>query len=70
MSEIYCTSFCNFGHRLKDGKPVEHECYIIRPEMLRMEHEHGARACLDYMRETGENFHTGRMMRRGVKAHN
>lgn len=34
---IYCTSFCNFGHRLKDGKPVEHECYIIPPELLRLE---------------------------------
>lgn len=67
MCEIYCTSFCNFGHRLKDGKPVEHECYIIRPEMLRMEREQGAQACRDHMRETGEAFHTGRIMRRGVK---
>jgi hypothetical protein len=34
---IYCTSFCNQGHRLSDGKPVGHECYILPTEALRAE---------------------------------
>ena len=31
---IYCTSFCNHGHRLEDGKPVDHECYVLPTEAL------------------------------------
>jgi hypothetical protein len=37
-SKIYCTSFCNKGHLL-DGRPVDHECYVIPPEMLKAEME-------------------------------
>jgi hypothetical protein len=33
--EIYCATYCNFGHRMKDGKPVGHECITIPPEALR-----------------------------------
>lgn len=39
MSRIYCTSFCNHGHRLTDGKPVDHECYIIPPAALAAERD-------------------------------
>jgi hypothetical protein len=28
-SRFYVTSFCNFPHRLSDGKPINHECYIL-----------------------------------------
>lgn len=31
---MYCTSFCNRNHRLTDGKPIDHECYIIPPRLL------------------------------------
>lgn len=34
---IYCTTFCNFGHRLSDGKPVGHECYVLPTEALHAE---------------------------------
>lgn len=37
MDKIYCTSFCNHGHRLSDGKPVGHECYILPTEALHAE---------------------------------
>jgi hypothetical protein len=23
---IYCTTYCNFGHYLDNGAPVDHEC--------------------------------------------
>lgn len=36
---IYCTTFCNFGHRIKDGVPVAHECYILPPAALRAERD-------------------------------
>jgi len=35
--KIYQTSFCNHGHRLHDGKPVGHECFILPTEMLEAE---------------------------------
>lgn len=34
---IYCTSFCNFGHDLDTGKPVDHECYTLHPDDLQAE---------------------------------
>ena len=36
---IYCTSFCNQGHRLSDGKPINHECYVLNPAALAAERE-------------------------------
>lgn len=36
---IYCTSFCNFGHYLNTGRPIDHECYIIPPRLLRAERD-------------------------------
>lgn len=34
---LYVTTFCNFAHRMEDGKPVEHECYILPPAALEAE---------------------------------
>lgn len=36
---IYCTSYCNQGHRLSDGKPVQHECYVLPPAALQAERD-------------------------------
>ena len=33
------TTYCNFPHRLKDGKPIGHECYIIPPAALQAERD-------------------------------
>lgn len=33
----YVTTFCNFPHRLRDGRPIGHECYVIPPAALRAE---------------------------------
>ena len=35
--KYYATSFCNFAHRLKDGMPVNHECYVLIPSALQAE---------------------------------
>jgi len=37
--EVYCTSFCNKGHRMRDGMPIDHECYVIPPTLLRLERD-------------------------------
>lgn len=47
MGAYYCTSFCNFAHSLKTGRPIGHECYIIPPAALRIERERGANAALE-----------------------
>lgn len=36
---IFCTSYCNRGHKLKTGVPVEHECYVLPPRALKLERE-------------------------------
>ena len=36
-SEFYATSFCNKAHRLVDGKPLDHECYVLPTEALSAE---------------------------------
>lgn len=37
MAELYVTTFCNFAHNVKTGRPIAHECYILPPDMLRAE---------------------------------
>jgi hypothetical protein len=31
------SSYCNFGHDVKTGRPVGHECYILPPAALKAE---------------------------------
>lgn len=33
----FVTSFCNFPHRLSDGKPINHECFVLDPKGLAAE---------------------------------
>lgn len=35
----YVTTYCNFPHRLSDGKPVNHECDVLPPGALQAERE-------------------------------
>lgn len=59
---IYCTSYCNKGHRLSDGKPVEHECRIIPPAALRAEMEGRFEEAIEILETTPSRY-----MKRGVK---
>jgi hypothetical protein len=43
----FVTSYCNAAHRLEDGKPVKHGCYVIPPELLKLE-----RDSRDFFRDT------------------
>lgn len=35
--DIYCTSYCNRGHRMRDGMPVGHNCVILPVHALQAE---------------------------------
>lgn len=59
--EYYCTSFCNRIHRMSDGKPVEHECYVLRPAALEAERSGDVSKALEI------GIKTARVMKRGVK---
>lgn len=37
--DVFCTSFCNKPHRLSDGVPLNHECYVLKPAGLRHERD-------------------------------
>ena len=56
-TKFYVTTFCNFAHRLKDGRPIGHECYVLNPKVLRREAEAGAEAALEMVR-AGEPLRT------------
>jgi hypothetical protein len=36
---IYCTSFCNQGHDLQTGRPINHECIVLPPKALQAERD-------------------------------
>ena len=42
MTRFYVTTFCNFAHRMRDGTPIDHECYVLSVRDLKAERE-GAR---------------------------
>lgn len=35
--KIYCSTYCNRGHRMSDGMPIEHECRVIPVAALEAE---------------------------------
>lgn len=47
--KYYVTTFCNFVHRLADGKPVDHECYVLPTAALVAEMEGDYPKALDIL---------------------
>lgn len=37
--EVWCSTFCNHGHVMQTGRPIDHECYVIPPRLLRLERD-------------------------------
>ena len=35
----YVSTFCNHAHRLRDGSPISHECYVLDRKKLKAEAE-------------------------------
>ena len=61
--KLYCTTFCNKPHRLEDGKPVEHECFIIPTAALHAEREGDMDRANDILR-----VWTHRRVHKGVRS--
>ncbi len=72
MCESYASTYCNFPHRVKDGKPIQHECVIIPPKALAAEMAGNIELAIELMEAGKTHRHFGMpslpMMRRGVKA--
>jgi hypothetical protein len=54
MVGIYCTSFCNFGHSLKNGKPIAHECYVLPIAALQAERDGNIELAQQILSEQGK----------------
>ena len=39
--DAYAPSFCNHPHRVRDGVPIAHECYVIPPKLFAAWRERG-----------------------------
>ena len=63
---MYVTTYCNFAHDVKTGKPIEHECIIIPPKALAAEMAGDYEAAIDILENTRKAGKL-RTMRRGVK---
>jgi hypothetical protein len=61
---VYCTSYCNQGHRLSDGRPIAHECAILPPAALQAEREGRTEDALEIIAA----HKPLRTMRRGVRS--
>jgi hypothetical protein len=57
--KIYCTTYCNFGHRVDDGKPVDHECYILPTAVLKLEMDGDYDGALEILRTSVLKSHRG-----------
>lgn len=63
MPTYYATTYCNFAHRVHDGKPVNHECAILPPAALRAEMNGDYTKAIDLIQAAKPLP----IMRRGVK---
>ena len=66
IQSVYVTTYCNFAHDVKTGKPIEHECIIIPPKALAAEMAGDYEAAIDILENTRKAGKL-RTMRRGVK---
>lgn len=65
LDEVYATTFCNQGHRLRDGKPVGHNCYILDAGVLETEAFLGVEEAMAEI-NAGAVFNTG-IEHKGIK---
>ena len=48
---IYQTSYCNQGHDLDTGRPVDHECHVLPPTALAAEREEDFELAIELISE-------------------
>jgi len=62
-ARVFCTSFCNHGHDINTGKPINHGCYILPPKALEAEREGDTDKASEIIKE---KFAKKRVYHRGV----
>lgn len=67
MSDIYTSTYCNFGHDVKTGKPIGHECVVIPPKALAAEIAGNYDRAIELM-EAARKAGKLRIMRRGMRS--
>ena len=58
--EVYCSSYCNFGHYVHNGRPIDHECRIIPPKALQAEMEDDFETAINILQNTPKVIVRGR----------
>ena len=48
----YVSTYCNFAHNLKTGRPIGHECRVIPPAALRAEMADDFETAIRLMRDS------------------
>lgn len=51
VTDFYCSTYCNFPHRLLDGEPIDHECRVIPPEALEAERDGDFEKAIEIMKK-------------------
>jgi hypothetical protein len=62
---VYCTTYCNFGHRVSDGMPVGHECRILPPAALVAEVANDIPRAIEILNTAPTVYHRGVRARKG-----
>lgn len=66
----YSTSYCNHPHRVKDGKPINHECYILPPKALAAEMADDMKSAISLIEDGKKYLAFGQrslLMHRGIR---
>lgn len=59
---VFCTSYCNHGHDLETGKPINHECYVLPPKALEAERDGDVDKAVEIIKkrfEKKKQYHRG-----------
>lgn len=61
MTDIYAyvSTYCNHAHRMADGKPIKHECYVLPPLALKLEREGDIAGAIRVIQASKRTHHTG-----------
>jgi len=68
MRDAYVTTFCNFPHSLKSGRPIGHECHILPVKALMQERDGDIAHAICTLNKLGKGpIVKGNRLRKGVK---
>lgn len=58
--KIYCSTYCNKGHRMSDGMPIEHECRVIPVAALEAERAQDFELAIELLADAPRTMSKGR----------